>query len=198
MHVWARLAGHGLIIVPQAPFRYTQDPDGLSLEHAGSRARVVCSDPPQLEPGLERVADAERSAAQQGKPWRVQTTTFQACWPPRFALLSEDQPPGFQYLDPFDGFVFLQGPFDGERIPPVSGLIAEGQELVERGESPCPWIGVAYAHDGRTHHQRVFRVPFEQGGVVLLTAQAPATHPDLEALWGGAAEIAESIQPTER
>ncbi|HEX7296723.1 MAG TPA: hypothetical protein VF251_13275, partial [Pyrinomonadaceae bacterium] len=61
-------------------------------------------------------------------------------------------PSVFDLVGPDDSMIYVQVP---RRIPPLEQMVADGQELFERGKYAAgDWITVRYTHDGHLYCQR--------------------------------------------
>lgn len=181
-HVYARLSGYGLVLVPYAPYSFTLLADGRSVAvtHAapeGTRsARITpgkASPTLHLEPGTSSLDEVVTLSAE-GQPahWRIETQVFTCDWPRGFALHSAESGP-FDLLGPDESLIYLQGPYPPARVPPMNKLVIPGQTLVGQGEGPgFRWVEVAYTHEGRRWHKRYAFAAWVQDHVLVVTGQA--------------------------
>jgi hypothetical protein len=199
-HVYARISGHGLTIIPRVPFRYERLADGLRLAHESPQGlRSVLLDRRgnvTLEgatAALEEVADVVDGPAL--ADWRIESSTFTASWPEGFALYSRSKSPGYELVGDGGTLVFPQGPLEGP-LPPDERFAAPGQRIVATGvfADSIRAIELAYEHEGQEWTQRHYFVPFGRR-TIIVTAQAVAR------LGNALAPIAErfalSIEPFE-
>ena len=193
-HVFARLSGHGLTLIPLHPYRFERATAGAAgavrLRHdASDGARVVTVTPrPLPRPGPPRVACAPGTASvdevgglQEGPwldHWRIETALFTVAWPEGLALQSakdDSRPPGFELHGEQGAFMFFQGPLSDERLPPLPRMAGLGQRVVATGEGPRHrWVELAYRHEGRDWVQRHALIALRPGSTLVLSAQAPA------------------------
>ncbi|MCA9038574.1 MAG: hypothetical protein KDA91_25790, partial [Planctomycetaceae bacterium] len=109
-HVYARLTGFGLAVIPQAPFRIQYAPgdgDAIDVQHQspqGQRfARLIPdqggykSKIDQYTDSLYEVLDVEKGP--DTDQWRIETTIFTVAWPRGYVLCSNNFP---QDPGPFD------------------------------------------------------------------------------------------------
>jgi len=212
-HVFARLSGHGLTLIPLSPYRFERAggsaADAVRLTHAvpeGTRA-VTVTPRPMPRPGAPRVACAPGTASleevgglQEGPwldHWRIETALFTLAWPEGLALQSardDHRPPAFELHGEQGALMFFQGPFGAEKLPPLARMAGLGQRVVATGEGPRHrWVELHYRHEGRAWVQRHALIDLRPGSTLVLSAQAPEeaarrTMAQME-------EVARSVQP---
>jgi hypothetical protein len=204
-HVYARLSGYGLVLIPFAPYRFEALPDGRSLTvtHAspqGTRSARITPGPVaptvHLEPGtasLDEVVTLSNDG--QAGPWRIETRVFTCAWPAGFALASAPDDGPFDLYGPDGSLIYFQGPYPPERVPPTRGLVAPGQTLAGEGEgSGFHWVEVSYPHEGRTWLKRYAFVPLTPEQVLVVTTQAPEQ--GAARATAAADELAASLRPS--
>jgi hypothetical protein len=207
-HVFARITGFGLIVVPVWPSR-------VELVAADPAALRISTDAPidgqpalsavvrggdtavaDLGEGVESLGElAEVLRGPDTREWRIETVVYSIGWPAGFAV----EPPGdvggslFDLHGPDGSLIWIQGPFDRRDLPAVVELAAPGQQLtgVHTGDD-LEAVELSYEHDGEGWNQRHYLIPFA-GEVLVVTAQAPARHVDLFRL--ASAEVAASVRP---
>lgn len=182
-------------MLPYAPFQcepVADRPRALIVQHESKRASVsVASGRPEFElaagtASIHDVADVMRGPGHDH--WRIETSVFTIRWPAGFAVWSSAKAPGFDLLGPHDTMVYLQGPVLAERVPPLTQMVAAGQNMVESGND---WVEVQYEDEGVAWRQKHRLVTLENYRM-LVTAQGPA---DYFALADAAArEVAESLE----
>lgn len=206
-HVLARLAGHGRVLLPLAPFRFDRVPGrplAVSATHSsesGTRSAVVdlASDPPGVALG-EGTAELSRVLDLLPGPdidsWRIETSVHVCPWPEGFALVSPPagDPVPFYLVGPGDAAVFVQGPFPATRVPPPGGMAAPGQTLLRQGlDGRGPWAELGYDHEGEQWRQWHRVVAWGGDHVLVVTSQSPLVHADAASV--AAAEVAEGLEP---
>ncbi len=188
-HVYARLAGFGLIVVPRAPFEIRQAAESagqLRVEYRPGNGKPMVV---QLIPGedgyqsklcentqsLFDVVDVKAGPAI--NQWRIETTVFTCCWPGGFALCSNrpGDPGPFDLIGQRGEMIWIQQP---RRIPDVADLCAENQAVIniERGDA---WdaIDLQYDHDEQSWRQRHIVVSLQDRRIAV-TMQSPAEFAD--------------------
>jgi len=207
-HVFARITGFGLIVVPVWPSRVdlvTTDPAALRISAASGidgqprLAAVVRGGETavaDLGEGVESLAQlAEVTRGPDSREWRIETPVYSIGWPEGFAVEPPADTGGSLFdLHGADGMlIWLQGPFDRRDLPPVNELAAPGQQLtgVHSG-TDLEAVELAYEHDGEDWNQRHYLIPFAEQ-VLVVTAQAPARYVDLFRL--ASAEVAARVRP---
>jgi hypothetical protein len=171
-HVLARLAGHGLVLMPHWPYAFERDGDAVRVTRwtAAGPAQVL------IRPG--RLADGGDVVDVSGGPreahWSIETTTFRVRWPDHFRLESSDEGDGtpFYLHGPRDAAVFPQGPVPAEQIAGPDALVTAGQTVLARRRA-FDAIELGYQHDGESWWQGHWKVPFGPGRVLVFTAQSP-------------------------
>ena len=201
-HVYARLSGFGWTLIPFAPFRFERVPHRpqlLLVEHqspAGpKRAKLdfAESDPTiELGAGTNRLEEVlEFTEGPESDHWRIETTVYSVRWPDAFAVQSSPEPPGFDLVGPNGTLVFIQGPFDPERLPALSDMVGTGQSIHNIGSS---WVELSYL-DGSVAWRQTHRLIAFGSDVVVVSSQAPV---EWNALVSAAAMIVgDSLAPSE-
>jgi hypothetical protein len=169
-HVFARLAGHGLVLVPYWPYTFER-PD------AASDAVVVTNwraDGPAK--ALVDPSDAHTTAGivdvEPGPDhpfWVIETGGFDAVWPPGFSVESTVDP--YCLVGEHDASITVRGP---ARIADPDVLIAAGQTVVARRKTgpDVQVLELAYEHEGETWWQGIYLYPRKGGRVLVFTAQS--------------------------
>lgn len=205
-HVYTRLAGFQLAVIPRAPFqikRYDaplgviditcQSPDGRLFARLTPKDGGYTSQLDQQTPSLYDVLDVEDGPAL--NDWRLETAVFTCAWPHGFALLSNNFPhdPG-----PFDLFgnnhemIYVQRP---RHLPGIEEMCAPYQtvrHIEKNGDSE--WIELDYTHDGTAWIQRHEIVALPDARYAV-TMQAPEAFAEEAAK--AAHQLAGSIAPPE-
>lgn len=208
MHVHARLAGHGVTVVPQVPFRFERHggrggdavvatwrpaaglPRRLVLVPGEAGCRV------ELGAGVAAAAEvAEVAAGPARAAWRIETSAFSMGWPEGFVLQSGPDPaspPGFDLVAPGGVLLFPQGPFPAAALAGRRALAGPGQRVVGEGEEPgAGWIELAYTQELTPWRQRHALVPVG-ARILLVTLQAPESSVETPA-WNAALEAARTV-----
>ena len=207
MHVLARLAGHGVTVVPHVPFSFERHGgrggDAVVVTHrpqGGLPRRLVLIPAPggcRLEPAAA-AATAEVAELRPGPAearWRIQTSRFGMDWPEGFALQSSpapERPPGFDLVAPGGLLLFPQGPFDAGHAD-GEALVGPGQRVVARGEAGgSRFVEVSYLLEHTPWRQRHLVVPLGEARLVV-TLQAPEASADTPP-WVAAIDAASSVR----
>ncbi|MEW4528297.1 hypothetical protein [Maioricimonas sp. JC845] len=203
-HVYTRVCGFGLTVVPRAPYRIRhapEPPDAIDVEYdspegerfarlipdnGGYRSRIS----PQTSSlydvlGIEAGPNLDR--------WRIETSVFTCCWPAGYTICSNSfpqDPSPFDLLGPHREMIYVQRP---RNLPDVAELSAPGQTVVRiERTGTSEWIDLAYEHDGQKWRQRHEVVTLD-GERTAVTTQAPDEFAD-EAV-SAARAVAESLAP---
>ena len=175
-HVLAVVSGHGLRVIPHAPYRIGHGPSERDVDVEVDRdgatlmARILAdgtggyrSGLAEGTPSLGAVLDVEQGP---DGPWRIETGLYTCAFPAGFVLHSvpAGSPVPFELVDPDGAMVFLQTP---HRLPAITRLAGPEQHVTASGPG---WVELTYVHDGRAWWQRhELRPPH------VVTAQAPAS-----------------------
>lgn len=182
MHIWARIAGNGIIITPSGPFEYRNDGQSIHLicfqENTSKSARISFSTNSsffvqldQKTHNISEIARTEEFPDAKG-PLNIQTGRFQLLWPTDWTLISNDEPPGFALIHGADAMLFAQGPSNDPMPEDLSQVTAPGQQEITRGKlNEINWIDVEYDQSGQRWEQRKYATPITSGSWILFTAQ---------------------------
>jgi hypothetical protein len=187
-HVFARISGYHLTILPLAPFEYRQSTDDdhlLLLSHTTSsttkQATLRAYDDGyrvELAPNtasFDEVADLAPSA--HAGAWLIETSMFAVSWPHDFAFVSPvdaGNPSVFDLIGPDNALIYVQGPFVTTRLPALTDMGAPGQAITATGTTnERPWVELAYEHDSVTWFQRHYVIPFSSNRALVVTMQTP-------------------------
>jgi hypothetical protein len=209
MDVHARLAGHGVTVVPRAPFAFERHGgrggDAVVVSHfpAGGLPRRLVLVPEaggcrvDLGAGVAAPAEVADVAAGSGAAfWTIETSAFSMGWPDGFVLRSgpaPEEPPGFDLIAPGGVLLFPQGPYPTERVADRRALIGPGQRVVGEGVvDGAGWIELSYTHEATPWRQRHAVIPVRASALVL-TLQSPETSADTPA-WRAALEAARTVR----
>ncbi|GAA0933986.1 hypothetical protein GCM10009557_95180 [Virgisporangium ochraceum] len=172
-HVFARLAGYGMAVVPHWPYTVERDGGGSDAVRV---TRWSATGPEHAVVTTDRAPDVR--------------------WPVGFRLESGNDPGDrtlFYLLGGADEAIFPQGPVPRVRLAAPDALAAPGQTVVDR-RVDGDGVGVTelgYEHGGEPWWQAHWTVAWDEHRFLVVTAQAPATHADHTRV--AAAEVAESM-----
>lgn len=172
-HVFARLAGHGMTLVPRWPYVFERtEGDTVLVTWATEDGPMRLT----VEPGV-RVDGGDVVDVTEGPDhpyWLIETGPALLPWPKGFSLESaEDQTP-FLLLGPDDTVIFPQGPVPAERLADAQALVAEDQAITaERDENGTRVVELGYEHEGAPWWQAHWLAPLPGGRLLVVTAQAP-------------------------
>jgi hypothetical protein len=178
-HVFTRLAGHGMVLMPHWPYRFERLP---GEPHTVRVVRGLPDGPAWtvVRPG-EPVEPHEAVDVADGPAhdhWEIQTSVVNLRWPVGFRVDSPvdegDQTP-FYLHGPGEAAIFAQGPVPRERCADPESLVAPGQTLLRHDEQS---IELAYEHDSEPWWQAHRLVPYGSDRTLILTAQCLRTHAD--------------------
>ena len=190
-HVFARISGYHLTILPLAPFEYRQSADDdhlLVLSHTTSpttKQVILQADDDgysvELAPdtaSLDEVAALTPSAY--AGAWLIETSMFAVSWPRDFAFVSpvdDGNPSVFDLIGPDNALIYVQGPFVTTRLPALTDMAAPGQTITGIGTvSERQWVELAYEHERVPWFQRHYVIPFSSNRAVVVTMQTPQQH----------------------
>jgi hypothetical protein len=173
-HLFVRVAGHGVDLLPAPPYVVRLDGERLELTGlvADEERHAIVEAGGALDPEL-----GELTGGAQGG-WRVEVGgVYSIDWDGELVLVSApdpDQPPFCMFSDMAGSLVYVQGPMPADQIPPREAMRAEDQREVDRGEQPGQWVELAYDHEGVAWRQRHLRLAFGGDHAVVVTTQAHA------------------------
>ena len=165
-HVFARIAGHRLAIVPQPCYEIARadHPSAVDVrcrwENRWLWARITPDNGEfiwQLGEGTASLADVlDVVTGPDLDDWRIETSRYLCAWPSGFRIQATDfprSPSVFDLIGPGGSLVYVQSP--NRKIPAIEELVAPGQEIVgfDRGEL-IESVELAYTHDGEPWRQR--------------------------------------------
>lgn len=192
-HLFVRITGHGLDLLPAPPYMVRADGERLELtglidDHEHQQV-IAAGD--HLDPAL-----GELTAGPRGE-WRVEVGgVYSIDWYGDLALVSApdpDRPPFCMFSDLGGSLAYVQGPMPADQVPERQRMRADDQREVSRGEDPGPWIELAYEHEGTSWRQRHIRLEFGLDHAVVVTTQARAGVADR--IHEAASRLAISIVP---
>ncbi len=180
-HVYVRIVGYGLAIIPIPGVRIAQAPEtpgGLRFtpEDADQPTHLLnpvaaVSEPQSLD-GVCKV-----SPLQSPPEWRLQTSAYSCAWPPSFSLVAaaDSQGPSlFDLLGPEDVLLYFQGPFADSALPSPEDMAAPEQTFAGVEESQGRQIvTLSYRHNGSPWTMLHVLSPWTDGHTMILTAQFP-------------------------
>lgn len=179
-HVFARLAGHGMILLPHWPYVFERaDGDAVRVTRAtpDGPAQVVIT-PGAAADGGDVV---EVTEGPDHPYWVIETSLGVVPWPSGFSLDSpddsEDHTP-FYLFGPDQVTIFPQGPVPAETLADPEALVADDQTVLDRRTNPdgTSVIELAYRHEDHDWWQAHWSVPVSGDRILVYTAQAPAEH----------------------
>ncbi|MFI7430775.1 hypothetical protein ACIBPB_27650 [Micromonospora sp. NPDC049836] len=169
-HVLARLAGHGMVLVPYWPYTFERsdaaaDAVVVTNWRADGPAKALV-DPADARsaPGIVDVAPGPDHPF-----WAIETSSFRVAWPSGFGVESTVDP--YCLVGEHDASIFVQGPV---HIADPDVLIASGQTVVARRtmSRDVQVIELAYEHEGEPWRQAVYLYPRKDDRVLVFTAQS--------------------------
>ena len=173
-HVYARVTGYGLAIVPRPPFTFERlGPSDLPIRVTHGAADAVLATSSHGASQLLSVADVEPGPTH--RHWAIGTTAFETVWPQGFTLHYDPSgPPGFFLLTATQAIAFAQGPFPVAELPALEHMVGPGQSLSQvHAAGPVPWVHLTYEQDGVAWVQRHHAVALGKKYRVIVTVQAP-------------------------
>lgn len=178
-HVFARLAGHGRVLMPHWPYKFERHPtepetvrvvrgtaDGPVWLVVRPGDPIEPHDAVDVEPGPEHAY------------WEIQTSVLSLRWPGGFTVESprdEDDTTPFLLHGPGEALIHPQGPVPKERVADLDSLVAPDQTVLSRGDG---FIELTYEHDGDQWWQAYRLLPYREDRILVLTAQSLRTHAD--------------------
>lgn len=168
-HVFARVAGHGLVLVPHWPYtlgRPEAGSDGVMVTHwrpDGPAKALVDPSDAHTVPGIVDVEPGPDHPY-----WVIETTGFKAVWPVGFSVASAVDP--YCLVGEHDTSISMQGP---THIVDPDVMVAAGQTVVvRRVMDQVQVLELAYEHEGEPWWQGVYLYP-RKDVVARLLSQTP-------------------------
>ncbi len=165
-HVYARVAGFCLAVMPRAPFRarHADEPaTAIDVEHDSPNGRLfarIIPDKVGYQSRLDRVTESlsdvlDIEAGPDIDHWRIETSIFTCCWPQGYLLCSNnfpDDPGPFDLVGVNSELIYIQKP---KVLPDVEEMCAPNQTVLEvYRDADSEWIELAYDHEGVPWRQR--------------------------------------------
>jgi hypothetical protein len=178
-HVFVRLSGNGLRLLPYWPYRFARSAAGVKVAcwNAPDIREVVVDGASVSGASVEGIVDVEDGPDGE---WRIETTAFSCAWPEDFTIESPSDPGDatkFYLFGPGQEMIFPQGP--AERVPEPQGWAGPGQTVkAVYTVGRIQVVELKYKHGGTPWWQSHWLVPFRSGRTLVITAQAPVTEAD--------------------
>lgn len=203
-HVFARVAGFQLAVIPRAPFRLkhaNEPPTAIDVEYESASGQLFARLIPdnggyqskldQHTQSLFDVLDVETGP--DINHWRIETTIFTCCWPLGYALCSNNFPndPGpFDLVGNNNELIYIQHP---DNLPDVAELCAPNQTIINiERTAESQSVDLEYDHHGLRWRQR-HEVTTLLGRRIAVTMQSPSQYAD-DAVMAGH-QVAQSLAP---
>jgi len=168
-HVFARLAGHGLVLVPYWPYTFERPDvasDAVMVTHWRPEGPARTLVDPLAAHSVPGIVDVEPGPEQ--PYWVIETGSFKAAWPHGFSVTSDLEP--YCLVGENDASIYVQGP---GHIADPEALIAAGQTVAGRRTiQDVQVLDLAYEHEGEPWWQSVYFYPRDDGRVLVFTAQS--------------------------
>lgn len=189
-HVYLRLMGFQLTVVPRAPFRIQRSDEplnGLDVEHDSPLgplfARLIPRDggyASKLDEHTKSLFDVlDVTAGPNLEDWQLETSVFACAWPDEYAICSNNfpnDPAPFDLIGPNGEMIYVQTP---AHIPDLEAMRTPDQAIQQlQRTSDSEWIELAYQHDGQPWCQR-HEVITVLGRRLAVTTQAPSQYFEL-------------------
>lgn len=182
-HVFVRLAGYGLRLVPCWPYRFARSArrstvqvtafavDGERSALAGPGASSV--------PGVVDVDEGPVVG-----DWCLEVGPFTISWPDGFDIESPRDPTDgtlFYLYGAGEAMIFPQGPVPLERLAAPDALVAPGQRVTDRRrlDDDIQVVELTYEHEGERWWQAHWTIPLGRQRAMLFTGQAPIGRSDV-------------------
>ena len=183
-HVYARLAGFRLTVIPDAPFqikRVDTASNAIDVEYLAPGGTLFARVIPQDGGYISKIGQYTQSlydvldidVGPDIDEWRLETTVFTCDWPHGYAVCSNNFPndPGpFDLLGPNNEMIYIQSPC---KMPALEAMRTPNQKITHierRGE--FGWIEMEYTHGGEPWCQR-HEIVALQNRQMVVTMQAP-------------------------
>ncbi|WP_229068897.1 hypothetical protein [Actinoplanes sp. DH11] len=169
-HVFARLAGHGLVLMPHWPYSFERaDPTSDAVVVTNWRAdgpATALVDPAEARtvPGVVDVEPGPEHPF-----WVIETGVFDAAWPHGFGIASTVDP--YCLVGEHDASITVQGPV---RVDDPAELVAPGQTVAARRttDQGVRVVELTYEHEGEPWWQGLYLYPRAGDQVLVFAAQS--------------------------
>lgn len=202
-HVFTRVSGFGLTVVPFAPFRMAQGiagPSTLDVSYFAAEGEIFARVLPDGKGDYSSKKDqntaslydvVEISYYESLAPWRIETSVFWCDWPASYDLLSTRFPAEATIVDLVgengEG-IYIQS---SQQTLILKEMAAPGQRVINLDENAA-LIDLEYWHEGQVWFQRHQLAPFPIHPL-LVSVQAPRQQFNLACL--AARTVCQSITP---
>jgi hypothetical protein len=173
-HVFVRLSGNGLRLVPYWPYRFSRD---------GQAVKVACWAAPDVKEvtvdgaSVEGIVDVGKGPE---GDWRIETTAFSCAWPQDFTIEAPTDPGDtirFYLFGPGEELIYPQGPTSTSRKP--AEWAAPGQRFTSVSDvNGIQVVALSYRHNGVPWRQSHWLIPWANGRTLVITAQSPTAQAD--------------------
>lgn len=166
-HVYARVSGFGLTVIPFAPFQMIRSDEvdhALDIQHSQQQHRLFARVIPdgdgryksQIGQATESLYDvADIAPGPHSTDWVIETSVATCRWPAGYELCSNnfpDDPGPFDLIGPYQELIYTQQP---RRMPDVKDMCAPGQTVLDIQHTPASdWIELQHSHEGAMWFQR--------------------------------------------
>jgi hypothetical protein len=186
MHVFARVSGFGLRLVPIWPYQFQREDDVVTVTHWRDGVAHTAT----ITPGAASPAQADTGAVEDvvevtpgpGRAsWRIETSRYSVEWPSCFDIDPHpgDVSPPFELWGSDEAVIHLWGPYPPERMRPLHAYAAEGQTIVAHVSRPeYELLRLDYQHDGADWRQSYHFVGLP-GGTLIVKTQSLAAGAEL-------------------
>lgn len=184
-HVFARVAGFNLTVVPHAPYRmrYADAASiAIDVEYLSPNGQLFARLIPdrggyksKLDQDTKSLLDVlDVEAGPDLNEWRIETTVFTCCWPRGYAVCSTSfpkDPAPFDFVGGNGELIYVQHP---RHLPDVGEMAAPDQTVIKVARTAdSQWVDLEYDHNGirwRKRHEVVILLDRR----VAVTMQSPA------------------------
>lgn len=169
-HVFARLVGHGLVLLPHYPYEFARHPsvpEAVEVTHLPGDTPLRTVVDPAAARTVPGVVDVEPGPDH--PYWIIETTGFKVAWPEGFTISSSSDP--FCLWGEDDALIFIQGPAP---VEDPARLVGPGQTLLDRRrlDRGLEALQLAYTHEGEPWRQGVYLFPRAGDRFLVFTAQS--------------------------
>jgi hypothetical protein len=169
-HVFARLTGHGLALVPHWPYTFERldaGSDAVEVTHwrdDGPARAIVDPADAHAVPGIVDVVPGPDHPF-----WVIETSNFDVAWPSGFSIESTADP--YCLAGEGETSITVQGPV---HVADPDKLVGAGQTVIDRREmgQGVRVLELAYEHEGESWWQGIYLYPRKNDRVLIFTAQS--------------------------
>ncbi|WP_203908037.1 hypothetical protein [Rhizocola hellebori] len=183
-HVFVRLSGFGMRLLPYWPYEFERDgetPDRVRVTHWADASRLTATVDSQHRESAEGIVDV--SPGPEHQYWRAETGIYGFTWPDGFVIgvsVDANDPTPFYLFGPDEARIYPQGPFPTEKMLDAAGWTGPGQKLAAQYHlDDIEVFELDFEYADSPWWQTHWAFPVGAGQSLVISGQCPAAHHDL-------------------